>query len=113
MQNDLTIGAFNGIGPLLGEGEVGGFTSGGDLNPWSYRDGKAAVAGQTAAQAKTPYRTKAPQPYVAVLTSRQTASSGEAIVVAFRGRANTRFFGAATRGLPTANASIPLMTPRA
>ncbi|RRU25589.1 hypothetical protein EGJ34_00545 [Stenotrophomonas sp. 278] len=41
---------------------------------------------------------------VAVLISGRTSSSGEAMVVAFRGRANTRSFGAPTFGVPTANA---------
>jgi carboxyl-terminal processing protease len=40
---------------------------------------------------------------VAVLISGQTASSGEAIAVAFRGRDETRFFGAPTFGISTAN----------
>jgi C-terminal processing protease CtpA/Prc len=35
-------------------------------------------------------------------------SSGEAVAIAFRGRPVTRFFGAATGGLSTANAPIPL-----
>ncbi len=41
---------------------------------------------------------------VAVLTSGRTGSSGEAMVVAFRGRPNTRSFGAPTFGVATANA---------
>jgi len=41
---------------------------------------------------------------VAVLTSRRTASSGEAVAIAFRGREDTRSFGAPTFGVPTANA---------
>ena len=41
---------------------------------------------------------------VAVLTSGRTGSSGDAMVVAFRGRANSRSFGAPTFGVPTANA---------
>ncbi|MGH8036782.1 MAG: S41 family peptidase [Stenotrophomonas sp.] len=45
---------------------------------------------------------------VAVLTSRTTASSGEAVVVAFQGRPGTRRFGMPTRGLSTGNAGYPL-----
>lgn len=45
---------------------------------------------------------------VAVLTSPRTASSGEGVVVAFRGREQTRFFGEPTAGLSTANSSFPL-----
>ncbi|GAA3815984.1 S41 family peptidase [Streptomyces phyllanthi] len=40
---------------------------------------------------------------VAVLTSGATASAGEAVVVAFHGRPDTRFFGESTRGVPTGN----------
>ncbi|MFJ8555082.1 S41 family peptidase [Streptomyces sp. NPDC093676] len=39
----------------------------------------------------------------AVLTGKRTASSGEAVVVAFRGRPQTRFFGEQTSGVPTGN----------
>jgi C-terminal processing protease CtpA/Prc len=45
---------------------------------------------------------------VAVLTGPHTASSGEAVTVAFRGRDNTRSFGLPTRGLSTANSTIDL-----
>jgi C-terminal processing protease CtpA/Prc len=41
--------------------------------------------------------------YVAILTGPHTASSGEAVAVAFRGRPNTRSFGEPTAGLSTAN----------
>jgi C-terminal processing protease CtpA/Prc len=40
---------------------------------------------------------------VAVLHDGRTASSGEGVVVAFRGRTLTRSFGAATAGVPTGN----------
>lgn len=55
----------------------------------------------TAASAGAPDLGQLP---VAVLTSGRTASSGEAVVMAFRGRPNTRSFGAPTKGVPTANA---------
>jgi C-terminal processing protease CtpA/Prc len=45
---------------------------------------------------------------VAVLQGSRTASSGEALVVAFRSRQNTRSFGHATAGLSSANESIVL-----
>ena len=54
----------------------------------------------TAASAGAPDLGQLP---VAVLTSGRTSSSGEAVVIAFRGRANTRSFGAPTYGVPTAN----------
>lgn len=43
-----------------------------------------------------------------MLTGPLTAHLGEAIVVAFAGRARTRRFGEGTRGVPIGNTSIPL-----
>jgi C-terminal processing protease CtpA/Prc len=43
-----------------------------------------------------------------VLTGPLTAGAGEAIAVAFAGRARTRRFGEGTRGLPTSNTQKPL-----
>jgi len=45
---------------------------------------------------------------VAVLTGPRTASSGEVVAIAFRGRAHTRSFGAATAGLSTGNTAFAL-----
>jgi carboxyl-terminal processing protease len=46
--------------------------------------------------------------WVAVLTGPRTASSGEAVTIAFRGRPRTRSFGLPTAGLSTANGTFPL-----
>jgi C-terminal processing protease CtpA/Prc len=46
--------------------------------------------------------------WVAVLTGPRTASSGEAVAIAFRGRPRTRSFGQPTAGLSTANGEYPL-----
>lgn len=45
---------------------------------------------------------------VAVLTGPKTASSGEVVAIAFRGRPGTRSFGSATYGLSTGNVVYPL-----
>lgn len=45
---------------------------------------------------------------VAVLTSQRTASSGEAVAVAFRGRPRTRSFGRPTSGHSTGNSTLAL-----
>jgi len=98
-----------GIGPILGEGEVGAFVdSYGNKEVWSYRDGQAMLDGHIHNQVSEPYKLKAASPPVAVLTGVITASSGEAIAIAFRGRPNTRSFGTYTAGVPTANAPFPL-----
>ena len=45
---------------------------------------------------------------VAVLLDQATASSGEAVAVALRGRSHTRFFGEKTFGVASGNQDIPL-----
>ncbi len=99
-----------GIGPILGEGDVGAFVdSHGHQEVFSYRDGQALLDGQAIAQVTgQAYTLKVSSPPVAVLTGVNTASAGEAIVVSFRGRPNTRSFGLYTTGLPTANSGFPL-----
>ena len=56
------------------------------------------------AVASPAYELASPRPFAAVLTDGATASSGEAIAVAFRGRVGARSFGEATWGVSTANA---------
>jgi carboxyl-terminal processing protease len=87
-----------GIGPLLGEGDdLGEFMNTSGHSVWVYRSGTAAEVENGKLNA---YPSVAGEPYhvaglpnVAVLIDRSTGSSGEAIAVAFRGRADTRFFG--------------------
>jgi C-terminal processing protease CtpA/Prc len=95
---------------VLGEGEAGAFVDGkGEQQVWGYRGGQALLAGRTMARTtEGTYTLQRPEPPVAVLTSGATASSGEAIVVAFRGRPATRSFGEPTNGVPTGNAFRPL-----
>lgn len=92
------------VGPVLGEGVVGYFVDpDGVKTAWSYAAGKAQLGGKTVIGIENAYRLKHPAPAVAVLTGRDTASAGEAIVVAFRGRPHTRSFGEPTAGVPTGN----------
>jgi hypothetical protein len=100
-----------GVGPLLGEGEAGAFVDpDGQQDPWSYADGQVSVSDEvmTAIDSALVYGPLEPLPPVAVLTGRVTASSGEAVAVAFRGRPDTRSFGTKTAGLSTANQVFPL-----
>lgn len=93
-----------GVGPILGEGEVGSFVyADGKPLPIFYRNGQALFGQVVLAHVDAAYHLKRPMPPVAVLTSQFTASAGEAIVVAFRGRPHTSSFGAVTAGVPTAN----------
>jgi len=98
-----------GIGPLLGEGEVGSFDYGSDSLSWWYRDGAAGCGVATICRTTDiNYRLRQPIPKVAVLIGPRTASSGEAIAVAFSARPNTRSFGLPTAGLSTGNATLQL-----
>ena len=99
-----------GLGPLLGEGEAGAFVDpDGEKEIWSYRDGQALAGELVQSEVNGPaYELKSASPPVAVLTGIQTASSGEAMVVSFRGRPNTRSFGLYTAGLSTGNAGFDL-----
>lgn len=97
-----------GIGPVLGAGTIGYFTFGKHFNPWYYRQGAAGVLGRanfSIVDGMSDYHEQAP---IAVLIDRNTLSSGEAVSIAFKGRANTRFFGERTGGLATANQTIKL-----
>ena len=92
-----------GVGPILGDGDAGGFVDAdGRREVWGYREGQALAGDQVRAQGPA-YQLKRPLPPVAVLTGPRTASSGEAIALAFRGRPQARSFGEPTAGVPTAN----------
>lgn len=97
---------LGGLGPLLGEGVVGGqIDAQGTIARWSY--GAGAVRNEASAMI-TVTKPYSPDPAlgqvpVAVLQSGLTASAGEATALAFRGRVNSRSFGEITYGLTTYN----------
>jgi carboxyl-terminal processing protease len=89
---------LQGLSPILGEGVPGYFVPPeGEWTAW--RIERRLVAGRKLVRG---------QGAVAILHDRQTASSGEAVVVAFRGRSETRSFGQRTGGLSTANRTIAM-----
>ncbi|MBK8099777.1 MAG: PDZ domain-containing protein [Planctomycetes bacterium] len=98
-----------GIGPLAGTGRLGAFASAKSEADWSYDAdlGIATSATHELAKVAKPHPLRADLP-VAVLTGPLTAGAGEALVVAFAGRARARRFGEGTRGLPTSNTQKPL-----
>ena len=98
-------GVLAGVGPLLGEGELGYFLyPDGNKLRWYYENGEAKYGNSVAIDmGKDQYSLKRPNPPVAVLIGSMTTSAGEAVAVAFRGREKTRFFGASTKGFSTAN----------
>ena len=98
-----------GVGPLLGEGVTGYFIDPtGVESAWEYRDGASWDGGVVQQRVDAPYRPRRNGQRVAVLSDNATSSSGEATVIAFKGRSNTRFFGTPTCGLPTAIENYPM-----
>ena len=93
-----------GVGPLLGQGELGGFVYlDGSRDTWAYRDGKIYWGDEQRNESYVRgsiYQLKNPAPPVALLTSETTIAAGELVEVAFRGRPDVRFFGEPTFGLP-------------
>jgi carboxyl-terminal processing protease len=99
-----------GIGPVLGEGIAGYFVPppAAPSTAWGYRNGGAFSGASVVIQTSMPYTLIKQTPKVAVLTDDAVASSGEAVVVAFRARPDTRSFGRATCGVSTANRRFDL-----
>ena len=92
------------LAPLLGDGDVGSFAGPGvGRSVWSIGDGQALLDGEALTAEANPVRLSRSGPPVAVLASRNTASSGEATLIAFRGRARTAVFGEPTAGYATGN----------
>jgi carboxyl-terminal processing protease len=97
---------LGGLGPLLGEGVVGGqIDAQGTIARWSYGAGVVRNEATAMITVTKPYVSEPAlgQIPVAVLQSGLTASAGEATALAFKGRANSRSFGEATYGLTTYN----------
>lgn len=93
-----------GIGPVLGEGECILFVTSDEQEGIFYQQGRAFSMREEEFEAiEQAYTLKQSWPPVAVLTSPLTASSGEFVTLAFRGRPRTRSFGEPTFGVPTAN----------
>jgi carboxyl-terminal processing protease len=86
------------VEPLLSSGRLIGFTNDQAAPVWVVRRGDTLSG--TGERATAPLRIADPEPppAVAVLVGSGTVSSGEAVAVAFRGRAQTRTFGGATAG---------------
>lgn len=98
-----------GLGPILGEGTAGAFVEpDGNRTDWGYSRGFAWEGSDTVVTVRDPHELSNANPPVAVLVGPRTASSGEAIAVAFEGRPKSRIFGAPTRGRSTANSTITL-----
>ena len=99
-----------GLGPLLSEGPLGSFQF--PTQPpatWSYHGGRAYLDDVALANTTTTgYSLRHAAKPVALLSSKRTASSGEAVLIAFVGRPRTCRFGTSTRGLTTTNDDFSL-----
>jgi len=94
-----------GLAPLIGTGDLGKFVDrSGREKPWPVRriyvDARMDISAFEAPDLRSAR--------VAVITGRNTMSSGEAVAIAFRGRANTRSFGEPTAGKSTGNEGFEL-----
>jgi C-terminal processing protease CtpA/Prc len=90
-----------GLKPFLGNAPLGTFESPeGSGPPWKAGQGVGVEPPKTLEALENAW--------VAVITGPRTASSGEAVTIAFKGRPRTRSFGLPTAGLSTANETFPL-----
>lgn len=128
-----TVPMLLGLGPFLGDGVflTTRRPATGSESSYSYEEGQLLVNGapssvllegaelripsdiveEQLAQARLytePFVLRDPFQPIAVLTSFSTASAGEAVVIAFKGRSGTRFFGEPTYGLATGNTGFNL-----
>lgn len=103
-----------GLAPLLaknpnGKEVIGAFHLGATHQAWSLQPGRVLIENRTRLELSSPpYVLRRPAPPVAVLIGHRTASSGEMVTLAFRGRPTARSFGQETAGFSTANTPVPL-----
>jgi carboxyl-terminal processing protease len=97
---------LTGIGPILGDGAVGSFVAASGNVTWFYKDGETGTRNPAGLETVSLTLQEGPVTSatapVAVLVDGSTASSAEAIAIAFHGRDATRFFGTKTAGKSTA-----------
>lgn len=99
-----------GLGPLSGSGTLGWFVrADGKRDAWGYKDGASRHRGAARVNVSgAAHKLRIPNPPVAIITNGRTASSGEVVAVAFRGRPRTRSFGTPTTGQSTGNETFEL-----
>jgi len=90
--------------------DVGSFATAEGPSRWQLTPSSVRLGKRVRVDLGAPgYQLKHPGAPVAVLIGPRSASSGEASVLAFRGRPQTRSFGQPTAGLSTANEMRPLV----
>lgn len=100
---------FTGLHQLIGEGFFGAFTNidGTSKIQWKLKKGKFYQHGKIVASVKTSCSCSN-NIKVAVLLSQLTASAGEMLTIALKGRKNTIFIGEETYGLTTGNVTFKI-----
>lgn len=98
---------FTGLHQIIGNSAFGAFTNidGSVKDDWVLRKGKFIQRGRIVASVKPHCKIKKNMK-VAVLTSQVTASAGEMLAIALKGRKNTIFIGEDTYGLTTGVATF-------
>lgn len=94
-----------GLKPLLGGGTQGWFLDSGGGRSWGFSPGYVGSGTLEVRTARSDGIDLSAQP-VAVLQDGRSASSAEALLMAFKRRPETRLFGAPSAGLTTANAVV-------
>ncbi len=88
--------------PLIGNGILGYFIDANENSEaWKIMEGKAYIEDQFIMETNILLNNDFSNQYLAVLTNNQTASSGEAVAVAFKTRENSKSFGQSTYGVST------------
>ncbi|MGP1992913.1 S41 family peptidase [Zobellia laminariae] len=95
---------YLGLAPLTGEG-ISGYFFDWEKNSseWSFKNNAVYNNEDIKLEIENSYELIKKPTKIAVLTSKMTASSGEAIVIAFKGLSSTKSFGQKTYGLSTGN----------
>ncbi len=90
------------IEPLIGNGTLGFFIDANENSEaWKIIEGKAYIDDRLIIETKNFSKKDFSNQFLAVLTDNQTASSGEAVAVAFKTRKNSKSFGQPTFGVST------------
>lgn len=96
---------LNAVGSIIGEGNIGSrLDSMGQNYIWKYINGNIYFGDKIFSKLNVePFKLKNPLPAVTVLISNTTASAGEGVAIAFKGRKKTYFIGENTIGKTTGN----------
>lgn len=95
---------YLGLAPLIGEGISGYFFDWENNNSeWGFKENAVYNGSKIKLELENSYVLKKEASKIAIITGKRTASSGEAIVIAFKGLPTVKSFGETTAGLSTGN----------